>query len=81
MVAFGLALGVLVPLALLTMGSYVLDLSIVLRAGFAVVLGLGAAGLVALRAVRRLGGVTGDVLGAAVEVSFTTVLVVLTVVA
>jgi adenosylcobinamide-GDP ribazoletransferase len=80
-VAFGLAVGVLVPLALLTTGSYVLDLSIVLRAGFAVVLGLGAAALVALRAVRRLGGVTGDVLGAAVEVAFTTVLVVLTVVA
>ena len=80
-VAFGLALGVLVPLALLTTGSYVLELSIVLRAGSAVVLGLGAAALVALRAVRRLGGVTGDVLGAAVEVSFTTVLVVLTVVA
>ncbi|HEX5770434.1 MAG TPA: adenosylcobinamide-GDP ribazoletransferase [Nocardioidaceae bacterium] len=80
MIAFGLAVGVLVPLALLTMGSYVLDLSIVLRAGFAVVLGLGAAALVALRAVRRLGGVTGDVLGAAVEVAFTTVLVVLTVV-
>ena len=39
--------------------------------------GLLAGLLVAWRAVRRLGGVTGDVLGAAVEVTFTMVLVVL----
>jgi adenosylcobinamide-GDP ribazoletransferase len=40
-------------------------------------LGLGVAALLAWRAVRRLGGLTGDVLGAAVEATFTTVLVVL----
>jgi len=43
----------------------------------ACVVGPAAGGLVALRAVRRLGGITGDVLGAAVEVAFTAALVVL----
>lgn len=38
---------------------------------------LAAAALVGARCVRRLGGVTGDVLGAAVEISFTVCLVVL----
>lgn len=80
-VAFALAAGVLVALALLTVGSYVLTLSIVIRGGIAVVAGLGAAAFLAFRAMRRLGGLTGDVLGAAVETAFTTVLVVLTVVA
>jgi adenosylcobinamide-GDP ribazoletransferase len=80
-VAFALAAGVLVALALLTVGSYVLGPSIILRAGVAVVAGLGAAAFLAFRAARRLGGLTGDVLGAAVETAFTTVLVVLTVVA
>ncbi len=42
----------------------------------AAVLGLGAAATVVLRAVRRFGGVTGDLIGAAVEVSFATMLVV-----
>lgn len=67
----------LLPPALLTMGSYVLEPSIVIRAAVAALLGLGAAGLVAVRAVRRLGGLTGDVLGASVESAFTAVLVVL----
>lgn len=49
-------------------------------AGAALVLGLAVAALVGARAVRRLGGVTGDVLGASVEAAFTTVLVVLAVV-
>lgn len=39
--------------------------------------GLGAAGLLLGRCVRRLGGVTGDVLGACVEVALTAALVVL----
>ncbi len=43
----------------------------------AVLLGVGAAGVLMRRCVRRLGGVTGDVLGACVEVALTTSLVVL----
>ncbi len=43
----------------------------------AVLLGLGAVGVLLRRCVRRLGGVTGDVLGACVEVALTTSLVVL----
>ena len=43
----------------------------------AAALGLGAGLLVTRRCVRRLGGVTGDTLGAAVEVSMTVTLVVL----
>ena len=43
----------------------------------ACVVGPAVGGLVALRAVRRLGGITGDVLGAAVEAAFTAALVVL----
>jgi adenosylcobinamide-GDP ribazoletransferase len=42
----------------------------------AVVAGLAAGALVVTRCVRRLGGVTGDVLGAAGEVAATAVLVV-----
>jgi adenosylcobinamide-GDP ribazoletransferase len=45
--------------------------------GRAVVVPLLLAGLLALRCVRRLGGVTGDVLGACVEVALTASLVVL----
>jgi len=46
------------------------------RGGIAAVVGLAAAGALGLRCVRRLGGVTGDVLGAGVELSFTVTLVV-----
>jgi adenosylcobinamide-GDP ribazoletransferase len=45
--------------------------------GLAVLLGVAAALLVLRRAVRRLGGVTGDVLGATVEIAATTALVTL----
>ena len=47
--------------------------------GLAVALGLGAARLVRGHAERRVGGLTGDVLGALVEVTTTVVLVVLAV--
>jgi adenosylcobinamide-GDP ribazoletransferase len=48
-----------------------------LRLAFAVVLPLALAALLVLRCLQRLGGVTGDVLGACVEVAFTASLVVL----
>ena len=51
----------------------------VLPAVLAVVLGLGAALLLLRHAVRRVGGVTGDVLGALVEVTTAVVLVVVAV--
>lgn len=47
------------------------------RAAIAVVLGLGVAHLVRWHAVRRLGGITGDVLGALVEVATLVALVAL----
>jgi adenosylcobinamide-GDP ribazoletransferase len=48
-----------------------------LRLPLAVALPLLVAGGLALRCVRRLGGITGDVLGAGVEAAFTTCLLVL----
>lgn len=47
------------------------------RAMLAVVIGFAAAAVLLSRCVRRLGGITGDVLGACVEVALTAVLVVL----
>jgi adenosylcobinamide-GDP ribazoletransferase len=78
--AVGLAFAALVPLALVAPGVHALGASVVLRAGAVALVALLAGGLMALKAVRRLGGITGDVLGAAVEVTFTVALVVLTVV-
>jgi len=68
----------LAGLALVSPGLPALNTSVALRVVVVVLLALLVAGLVVRRAVRRLGGVTGDVLGAAVEVTFTTVLVLLT---
>jgi adenosylcobinamide-GDP ribazoletransferase len=48
---------------------------LVARAGGAVLLGLGVAALLLLRCIRRLGGVTGDVLGALVETATAAALV------
>ena len=78
LVAVVLAVVVLVPLALLSPGVHALGVAVVLRAAAVSGVALVVAGLVVRAAVRRLGGVTGDVLGAAVETAFTTVLVVLT---
>jgi len=76
-----LAVVVMTPLALLSPGSEALSTSVAVRAVVVALVALLAAGLVVRRALSRIGGVTGDVLGAAVEVTFTTVLVVLTLVA
>jgi adenosylcobinamide-GDP ribazoletransferase len=71
-----LTAAVLLPLLLVGLGPGAVPLPLP-SAAVAGALGLGVAALLAWRAVRRLGGLTGDVLGAAVEATFTTVLVVL----
>ena len=76
-----LAVVVLAALSLVSPGLQSLGVETVVRAGVVSGLALLATGLFARHAVRRLGGVTGDVLGAAVEVTFTVVLVALTVAA
>ena len=73
----GLAVVVLVLLSLVSPGVNAWTQVFLFRALVAVVVALLAAWLLVRWAVRRLGGVTGDVLGAAVEVTSTTVLVVL----
>ena len=78
--AAGLGATVLLLLALVSPGVHALGGSVALRAGIAAAVGLLAGLLVARRAVTRLGGVTGDVLGAGVETTFTATLVALTVV-
>lgn len=50
-----------------------------IRTGAAVLAGLVVAALLVRTAIRRLGGITGDVLGAAVELATATVLVILVV--
>jgi adenosylcobinamide-GDP ribazoletransferase len=72
-----LSSGVLVPLSLVSPGWEAMGPGLVIRAGAVAGLALLAAWLLARRAVRRLGGVTGDVLGAGVEVAFTVALVAL----
>lgn len=70
-----------IPLALATvgLGALAMDLTAdgLLRAAAAVVVALLAARLVRDHAVRRLGGISGDVLGALVEVATTASLLVL----
>lgn len=80
-VGAALAVLLLVPLLLLAVDPATLSGPLVLRAAVAAAVGLVVAGLVGRRAVHRLGGVTGDVLGAAVEAAFTAVLVVLALIA
>ncbi|HSJ20403.1 MAG TPA: adenosylcobinamide-GDP ribazoletransferase [Nocardioidaceae bacterium] len=70
--------GALMPLSLVSPGWDALGSGVVVRAGVVAGLALLAAWLLGRRAVRRLGGVTGDVLGAGVEVAFTVALVTLT---
>jgi len=78
--SFALAGLVLVPLALVSPGWQALGVGVVTRAVAVAAMALLAAGLLARRATSRLGGLTGDVLGAAVEITFTVALVVLTLV-
>lgn len=78
--AFALAAALLVPVVLVSPGPHALTPGVVARAVGVAGVALAAGVLVARRAVGRLGGVTGDVLGAAVEVTFTVSLVVLTLV-
>jgi adenosylcobinamide-GDP ribazoletransferase len=59
-------------------GGYLLGgLSVAIRGGAAVLAGLAASGLLRRAAVRRLGGITGDVLGALIEVGTAATLLVL----
>ena len=63
---------------LASLGSGALDAPVLLRVVVVSGVALAAAALLARRATSRLGGITGDVLGAAVEITFTVALVVLT---
>ena len=47
------------------------------RGALAVVVAVCAVGLLTYRAVRRLSGVTGDVMGAAIEIAFTVMIIVM----
>jgi adenosylcobinamide-GDP ribazoletransferase len=76
--SFALAVLALATLALASPELDALSGEVAIRAAVAAGASLLVAGLLARRATCRLGGVTGDVLGATVEVAFTVALVVLT---
>lgn len=75
-----LAALLVVPAAVGAVGPQAVSGSVMVAATGAGVFALLAGGLLVHRAVRRLGGVTGDVLGGSVEVTFTVALVVLSLV-
>lgn len=79
-VSGGLAVVTSAVLSIVSPGLGSWQVTLLVKAVVVAALALGAAVLLLRRALRRLGGVTGDVLGAAVEVTFTAALVVLVVV-
>jgi adenosylcobinamide-GDP ribazoletransferase len=76
--------GTVSPVAAVAVTGLVLALAVVADTGrpwlgpLAVAVGVGAAGLLLVRVVRRIGGITGDVLGAVAETAVTAALVILT---
>ena len=76
-VAAGITLGVLAgAVAAVAVSAVVIGEPLGWTLALAVVAGLAAAAVLQRHAVRRLGGITGDVLGALIEVAATVTLVV-----
>jgi adenosylcobinamide-GDP ribazoletransferase len=80
LIAAGYSFVVLAVVAAGTVGPTQVDAYLVLRGGLVATVALLAGAGMCWWCVRRLGGVTGDVMGACVEVTFTVTLVVLTIV-